>query len=41
MQDLIDDHKEESFRLAKRYRRWSKERMNKIIYSYESNISLQ
>jgi hypothetical protein len=41
MQDLTDDHKEERFRLAKRYRRWSKERMNKIFYSDESNICLQ
>ncbi len=41
MQDLTDDHKQERFRLAKRYRRWSKERMNKIFYSDESNICLQ
>ncbi len=41
MQDLNDDHKEERFHLAKRYLRWSKERMNTIFYSDESNICLQ
>jgi hypothetical protein len=41
MQYLKDDHKEERFRLAKRYQKWSKERMNKIFYLYESNICLQ
>jgi hypothetical protein len=42
MQDLTDDYKEEErFRLARRYRRWSKKRMNKIFYSDESNICLQ
>ncbi len=41
MQDLDDDHKEERFRLARRYRRSSKERMNKIFYTDESNICLQ
>jgi hypothetical protein len=41
MQDLDDYHKEERFRLARHYIRWSKERMNKIFYSDESNICLQ
>ncbi len=40
-QDLTGDYKEERFRLAKRYRRWSKERMNKNFYSDESHICLQ
>jgi hypothetical protein len=41
MQDLDDDHKEERFRLARRYIRWTREKMNKIFYSDESNICLQ
>jgi ethanolamine ammonia-lyase large subunit len=40
-QDLTDDHKEERLRLARRYKRWNIERMNKILYSDESNICLQ
>ncbi len=31
MQDLTDDHKEERFHLAKRYLRWSKERINLAV----------
>jgi hypothetical protein len=41
MQDLTDYNKEERFCLAKRFRRWSKEKMNKNFYSDESNICLQ
>jgi hypothetical protein len=33
IQDLTNDNKEERFHLAKLYRRWSKERINKIFYS--------
>jgi hypothetical protein len=31
MQDLTDDNKEQRFNLARRYLRWSNERMNKIF----------
>jgi hypothetical protein len=41
MQDITEDNREERFRLSKRYRRWSRARMNKIFYSDESNICLQ
>ena len=41
MQDLTEKNKDERYRLARRYRRWSKERMKKIFYSDESNICLK
>jgi hypothetical protein len=40
MQDITEDNHEDRFRLSKRYRRWSKNRLDRIFYTDESNICL-
>ena len=40
MQDITEANREERFRLSKRYRRWSKKRLDNIFYTVESNICL-
>jgi hypothetical protein len=41
MLQMTEDNKADRFRLSRNYRRWSKERLQKIFYSDESHICLK
>jgi hypothetical protein len=41
MQHMTEYNKAERFSLSRNYRRWSKERLQKIFYSDESHICLK
>jgi hypothetical protein len=41
IQQITEDNKVDRFRLSRNYRRWSKERLQKIFYSDESHICLK
>jgi hypothetical protein len=41
MQQMTEDNKADRFRLSRNYRRWSKQRLQKIFYSDESHICLK
>jgi hypothetical protein len=41
MQQMTEDNKANRFRLSRNYRRWSRQRLQKIFYSDESHICLE
>ncbi len=41
MQAISDDNKEERFTISRNIRRWSKQRLEKFLYSDENHICLK